>query len=60
MADLPESSLHSLLDPKLITLSNEDRDFFLSMLDDDSPPSAKSLAAVQYYKEGVAIKEMNI
>ena len=49
MDDFPETSPHSLLDSKLITLSNEDRDFFLSMLDDDSPPSAKSLAAVQRY-----------
>lgn len=36
---------------ELITLSNEDRDFFLSILDDDSEPSARSVAAAQRYRE---------
>jgi uncharacterized protein (DUF1778 family) len=35
-----------------IILANEDRDFFLSILDDDNAPSERSMDAARRYREG--------
>jgi len=36
----------------VIKLAEQDRDFFLSVLDEDRKPSKKSLAAARRYREG--------
>lgn len=46
-----KTDLNNFTPQPTIALSNEERDFFLALLEEDEPPSPKSLVAAKRYND---------